>query len=201
MGRNIFQNIWSHLLHSSFCLAHILKSCIKAFLCLETTKTHSPGCSEGVNASWHYAISHIKNACHLISLLKYFSIKPNRLPVLLPVTAASAHTVRIAAAKQKAANPQHGGGFVFGLFRLSPLNLSMCPLLVPCSYLWDSPDARRSGVTGHVGVLISPRSALELDLNQHNVVFDIIDGWGDKGRQNLPWQMDEFPGEHSYTWW
>lgn len=46
----------------------------------------------------------------------------------LPVTVASAYTVCTPAAPQKAANPQHRGGFAFGLFCLSLSSLSQCVL-------------------------------------------------------------------------
>lgn len=113
------------------------------------------------------------------SLLKLFFIKPNRLPACF-------------------LSPQHIQVVLLQRHRKQRIHgfLSLCPLPVVSSSLsWGG----RSRVTGSVGVLIFPWSALELDLHQLIMVFDMTDGWGDKGRRNLPWQIVEFSPEQCYT--
>lgn len=117
------------------------------------------------------------------SLLKLFFIKPNRLPACFPSPRRIQFVLLQLHRQQRNLSATEDLPLPCSIsLSLSLLTLSLCPLPVPCSYLWGG----RSRATGSAGVLISPRSALELDLHQLIVIFDMTDGWGDKGRRNLP---------------
>lgn len=137
---------------------------------------------------WAACISYIK-LLPLCSLLKLFFIKPHWL-----------------LAGFLSPRPLHLQFVSHSIYHHCPaLCVSLRSLSVPFAS-FTLPHIRRpwwqgQRLTGSVGVLISPWSALELDLHQRTVLFDILDVQAHKGRQNIPWQTVEFPRVWHYIWW
>lgn len=144
--------------------------------CLETTQKHSSRRREGVSACGQHAISRIKHSCHSILCSNCFS--SNLIDCLLASChrGLSVYSLYSCSSTESSKSSAPWGICLWPVLSPSPLTLSACPLLVPCSSLRGSPDGKRSRVTGSVGVLISLWSALELDLHQLTMVLDIIDG-------------------------